>query len=72
MQNSVDGIDGSFPQERRQVRADVTGRHSGQLSHVERRGDVKLATHHVEDGFPSVLVGYPDGYFAGNQTKYLD
>ena len=66
MQDSVDGVDRRFPQERRKIGADVSRSHSCQVTHVERRGDVQPATHHVEDRLPSVLVWNSDRDFTEN------
>jgi len=40
----------------------------GQLLHVERRRDVEVGAHHVQDGLASVFVRNADRYFAEKQS----
>ena len=77
VQNPVDGIDGSFPEQRGQVCANVPGRHSGHLPHVKPSRNVEADAEYVQDGLASVHVRNSDRYFTeekrifkiSNQTR---
>ena len=56
IKNPVDGVDGGFPEQRGQVCANVPGRHSGHLPHVQPSRDVEAAAENVQDGLASVDV----------------